>query len=160
MLVLKNRLLLESRLENIKVNNTPVTVDVWNVYQGDGAKRRYSISEADRYKRLLVEFSDTAIKVNGATVKTNTALTEFETVKSACIFGSPLVCLSSTERISEYTDVKIYSIEIKDKTDNLLFSLIPYQIGDRIGLLDTVSKIFFDGELIGKPFVTKQSRMR
>lgn len=141
------------------VNNTPVTIDVWNVYQGDGAKRRYSISETDRYKKLLVEISDTAIKVNSATVKTNTALTEFETIKSACIFGSPLVCLSSTQRIAEYVNVKIYSVEIKDKTDNLLFSLIPYQIGDRVGLLDDVSNVFYDGEFTNKPFTTKQSRM-
>ncbi|MCQ2577547.1 MAG: hypothetical protein MJ176_03335 [Treponema sp.] len=143
-----------------KINNTPVTVDVWKVYQGDGAKRRYSISEANRYKRLLVEFSDTAIKVDGATVKTNTALTEFETVKSACIFGSPLVCLSGTQLLTEYVNAKIYSVEIKDKTDNLLFSLIPYQIGDTVGMLDTLSKVFFSGELVDKPFGTKQSRSR
>lgn len=143
-----------------KINNTPVTVDVWNVYQGDGAKRRYTISESDRYKRLLVEISDTAIKVDDTTVKTNTPLTEFETVKSACIFGSPLVRLSTTESLAEYTDVKIYSVEIKDKTDNLLFSLIPYQIGDTVGMLDTLSKVFFSGELVDKPFGTKQSRSR
>ncbi len=143
-----------------KINNTPVTVDIWNVYQGDGAKRRYSISEADRYKRLLVEFSDTAIKVNGATVKTNTALTEFETVKSACIFGGPLVGLNASQPSTEYVNAKIYSVEIKDKTDNLLFSLIPYQIGNTVGMLDTLSKVFFSGELVGKPFGTKQSRSR
>lgn len=134
---------------------------MWNIYTGDGAKRRYSISEAERYNKLLVEISDTTIKVNGTTVKTNTKISpEITTTKSACIFGSPLVSLTTLGNLAEYMRLKIFSVEIADNENNVIMNLTPYQIGDRVGLLDTVSKIFFDGEFVNKPFVTKQSRMR
>lgn len=54
---------------------------------------------------------------------------------------------------------QIYFFEIYDN-DVLKMNLIPYKIGDTAGLLDTVSKVFFTGELVGKPFVTKESRRR
>ena len=47
-----------------------------------------------------------------------------------------------------------------DATDVLKMNLIPYKIGDTAGLLDTVSKVFFTGELVDKPFGTKESRRR
>lgn len=138
-------------------SGTPITIDIWASYANEGAKRRYTIVEADRYKRTLVEMKDTQIKVNGKAVKANATATDYTTTRTACVFGDPLANLSATVLDNEDLNAlaKVYALSIKDKNGNVLNNFIPYSIGKNYGLLDRNSKVFYTGELVGKPFAGK-----
>lgn len=83
----------------------------------------------------------------------------FTTVNNAFMFSCPYCLIGDTKTVG-FVDAKVYSLTIKDATNVLKMNLIPYKIGDNTGLLDTVSKVFFIGELVGKPFATKEPRRR
>lgn len=118
---------------------------------------------ANRYQqdynanRRKVKINKSAVYVNDE-LKKSFANNSFTTVNSAFMFSCPYCLIGDTKTVG-FTDAKIYSLNVKNESNEVILNLKPFQIGDRIGLLDIVSNVFFDGEFVNKPFTTKQSRM-
>ena len=138
---------------SVLLGTTKENFDVCNVFSS--AARYQQDYNSDRRK---VRINKEGLWIDGNKKKSFNK-DAFTTVNSAFIFSCPYCLIGDTKTVG-FTDAKIYSLTIKDATNVLKMNLIPYKIGDIAGLLDTVSKVFFIGELVDKPFVTKESRRR